>query len=431
MRGWSGGRSSGARCNRQFPSFRVAELSAEANLEESLSPAYPRALLRNGATGWAAISAPPEPGAAAGAVTFGLIWLDYLRRRERQLTIEGLALFLPQQEARAACLRLPFLDPRLARFETFVYTADGYEDRFDASDYGNLDTRLDPVKAPAPEAAASAGHLTDLPFVEKVDRNDGTLSLRVRGLEFARATRTGLCSGLDRRGAPGEASLAEAEALARELARMRSTGAADRDHPLWRRHPEAWLESQVRTHLEAIDPTLLSAPVYGQVPALAGGDRGILDLLAAGRDGRLAVLELKASEDIQLPLQALDYWMRVRWHAERGEFPKKGYFPAIELRPACAAAGAHRACFELSSQDRDDTALLPAGNRSGAHRPRGRMAAGAQGYVPDPGSPPAHLKPYAEPCIRPDPQRFSPPESARGPGTCGKADQRRANRLFA
>lgn len=320
--------------NRQFPSFRVAELSAEANLEESLSPAYPRALLRNGATGWAAISAPPEPGAAAGALTFGLIWLDYLRRRERRLTIEGLALFLPQQEARAACLRLPFLDPRLARFETFVYTADGYEDRFDASDYGNLDTRLDPVKAPAPEAAASAGHLTDLPFVEKVDRNDGTLSLRVRGLEFARATRTGLCSGLDRRGAPGEASLAEAEALARELARMRSTGAADRDHPLWRRHPEAWLESQVRTHLEAIDPTLLSAPVYGQVPALAGGDRGILDLLAAGRDGRLAVLELKASEDIQLPLQALDYWMRVRWHAERGEFPKKGYFPAIELRPA-------------------------------------------------------------------------------------------------
>ena len=48
--------------------------------------------------------------------------------------------------------------------------------------------------------------------------------------------------------------------------------------------------------------------------------------------GRLTVLELKASEDIHLPLQALDYWMRVRWHAERGEFSRKGYFPGIALR---------------------------------------------------------------------------------------------------
>jgi hypothetical protein len=31
------------------------------------------------------------------------------------------------------------------------------------------------------------------------------------------------------------------------------------------------------------------------------------------RDGRLAVLELKAGEDIHLILQAVDYWLRVRW----------------------------------------------------------------------------------------------------------------------
>ncbi len=318
--------------HRQFPNFRIAELSAEANLEESLSPAYPRALLRSGGTGWAAISAGPEPGAAAGAVTFGLIWLDYLRRRERKLTIEGLALFLPQAEARAACLRLPFLDPRLARFVTFVYTPEGCEDCFDPTDYGNLDTRLDPLRQPDPDAAAAAGQLAGLPFVERVDRSDGALSLRVRGIEFARATREGLAFGLERREPASAANPAEAEALARELARMRSPGAADRGHPLWRRQPEAWLESQVRANLETIDASLVPRPVYGQVPAVAGGDRGILDLVAAGRDGRLAVLELKASEDIHLPLQALDYWMRVRWHAERGEFSKKGYFPGLELR---------------------------------------------------------------------------------------------------
>jgi hypothetical protein len=30
-------------------------------------------------------------------------------------------------------------------------------------------------------------------------------------------------------------------------------------------------------------------------------------------------------------LQALDYWMRVKWHLERGEFSGRGYFPGLEL----------------------------------------------------------------------------------------------------
>ena len=58
----------------------------------------------------------------------------------------------------------------------------------------------------------------------------------------------------------------------------------------------------------------------------------MLDLVALEHSGRLAVLELKASQDIHLPLQALDYWMRVRWHLERDEFRAKGYFPGVELR---------------------------------------------------------------------------------------------------
>ncbi len=65
--------------------------------------------------------------------------------------------------------------------------------------------------------------------------------------------------------------------------------------------------------------------------AFAAADRGVLDLPAVDRCGRLAVLELKASEDIHLPLQALDYWMRVKWHLDRREFGAKGYFPGIEL----------------------------------------------------------------------------------------------------
>jgi hypothetical protein len=82
-----------------------------------------------------------------------------------------------------------------------------------------------------------------------------------------------------------------------------------------------------------VDETLEPDPKYVKVPAFAGGDRGILDLLAVDRSGRLTVIELKASADLHLPLQALDYWIRVKWHLDRREFTAMGYFPGIELRP--------------------------------------------------------------------------------------------------
>ncbi len=42
-------------------------------------------------------------------------------------------------------------------------------------------------------------------------------------------------------------------------------------------------------------------------------------------------MELKADEDIHLPLQGVDYWARVMWHHERGEFQRFGYFPGATL----------------------------------------------------------------------------------------------------
>ena len=90
--------------------------------------------------------------------------------------------------------------------------------------------------------------------------------------------------------------------------------------------PEALLESLVRARPEAIDASLQSAPVYGQVPVFAGGDRGVIDLLGIDHTGRLVVIELKATADLQLPFQALDYWLRVRKHLEAGDFERLGYF---------------------------------------------------------------------------------------------------------
>ncbi len=298
---------------RQFPACKLAELTTEADLEHSLSPAYPRALLQQGASAWAAIGAAADAGNPDGVLTFGLIWLDYLRQREPSLAVRGLILYLPAGRAKTTCLRLLFLDPAAAQYRAFVYDDNGLEEPVDLGDYGNLDTHLDPYRRRTLQPP-----WLETPEVETVDRNDGELSFRVHGLEFARTAGSELLAGLPRK-------------RAAELSRLRRPDAADRRNSLYRRNPEAWLESQMRSHIQEIDASLLPAPVYGQVPAFAAADRGVLDLLAVDHRGRLAVIELKASEDVHLPLQALDYWMRVQWHVERREFQANGYFPGREL----------------------------------------------------------------------------------------------------
>jgi hypothetical protein len=314
---------------RQFPLLRIAELTTEADLEHSLSPAYPRALLRQGSNCWAAIGASPDLLHAEHVLTFGLIWLDYLRSREPSLVTQGLVLYLPAGQEKLTCLRLLFLDPNVARYDAFVYGEEGGEDRIDLRDYGNIDTRLETCsRRLAGGLDGAVQSILKTPEVESIARPDGELSLRVHGMEFARTAGGELLVGIHRK---RNGSVDEAMALARNLARLRSPDAIDRLNPLYLANPEAWLESQVRGQIERIDAQLLPAPVYGQLPAFAAADRGVIDLLAADRTGRLAVLELKASEDIHLPLQALDYWARVKWHLDRSEFARRGYFPGIEL----------------------------------------------------------------------------------------------------
>jgi hypothetical protein len=83
--------------------------------------------------------------------------------------------------------------------------------------------------------------------------------------------------------------------------------------------------------IRQIDPSLDPSFVYPQVPMFLGTDRGIIDILSVTKEGRLAVLELKIHEEIELPCQGLDYWLRVRWHQARREFQENGYFQGISL----------------------------------------------------------------------------------------------------
>jgi hypothetical protein len=144
----------------------------------------------------------------------------------------------------------------------------------------------------------------------------------------------------------------ETEGVCRELLkRLFASRRADGAHTdaLYRMQPERWLEAEMRLGLERVFPDLRSDLLYSQVPAFSTGERGMLDLLTLDGDGRLAVLELKANEDLHLPLQALDYWIRVRaLNADRqaptggtrsggaralSAFERAGYFAGAEVSP--------------------------------------------------------------------------------------------------
>jgi hypothetical protein len=88
----------------------------------------------------------------------------------------------------------------------------------------------------------------------------------------------------------------------------------------------------VRRDPAAIDAGLRPQPIYSQLMEWAACDRGVMDLVALDHRGRLAVIELKASEDPHLPVQALDYWIQARHHAVSGEFTRAGYFPGLTIR---------------------------------------------------------------------------------------------------
>jgi hypothetical protein len=145
------------------------------------------------------------------------------------------------------------------------------------------------------------------------------MSIRLRGIEVARVSHHGTTYPL------GE-SLTEVIA---ELDRIRRYGSR---HPLARTHEERWLESNLLANIGKLIPSIDIRHIYPQVPSFVGEDRNIIDLLTVTADGRLVVIEIKASADPDLPFQALDYWIAVERHRKALDFQTKGYFAGRRLR---------------------------------------------------------------------------------------------------
>ena len=131
-----------------------------------------------------------------------------------------------------------------------------------------------------------------------------------------------------------EGNFAQLAKLVQEILAYRRADASDLRHPFYRLRSEAWLESLLHRDIRVLDAALDPRFVYSQVPAWIGDDRSILDLLTINHQGRLVVIELKAAEDAQLPLQGLDYWLRVEQARVRGEFARRGLFAGIKLADA-------------------------------------------------------------------------------------------------
>jgi hypothetical protein len=271
---------------------------------------------------------------------------------------------VPTGAWRTTAERMAWLNHAAADFQLFALDERSEElTLVDFRDIGNLDSRL--VHAFSSGAALErcrSGIDRLLALIapaarERVEirpHSATEVGLLLHGLEFARVRHGASTQSFAREnevpfgaGASETPLTPENEDLCRDLfRRLFLSRHADGAHtdPLFRMAPERRLEARLRAGLAEMLPNLRGDLFYSQVPALSAGDRGMLDLLALDRNGRLVVLELKADEDLHLPLQALDYWIRVRAlnddrrpapssAARISAFERNGYFPGAELSP--------------------------------------------------------------------------------------------------
>lgn len=351
---------------RNFIGSKVDAMRSAMDLEHSFGPAYVRGHLLRGTAADAVIGVgQAESGAMIdGILTLGVLWLDYCRQHgDARRYFGGLKIVVPVGAWRTTAERMAWLNQSAAALE--LYTLDERSEELVAVDFrdtGNFESRL--IHAFSPQGAidrcrAGIDRLLALVPAEARDRvelyprSSTEVALLLHGLDFASVHHGAAADSFARRdeitfgAGANETPLEEdAEPLARELfRRLFQSRHADgvQTDALFRLQPERWLESRLRAAIPELLPGLRADLMVSQVPALSSSDRGMLDLLTLDRNGRLVVLELKANEDLHLPLQALDYWIRVhalnqdRQPASGGRnlsaFEREGYFAGTGVSP--------------------------------------------------------------------------------------------------
>ena len=324
---------------QHFPDETISSLTSTPDLQHSLSGNYVRGITTARTRSMAVMAAAPGESAPTydALLTFGLLWFDCSRNRKSRQSIGALRLFFPKGAGSVVAHRLKAISPAQI-VELFEY------DRFtrriqpvDAKDTGNFKSWLAPRRefdgalAQAQEAIQSIRRLNPSAIAAEPIPGTSDVALRFRGLLFARCGPGGSFFGIGSEEPLTSANRHELEQLVHKLELQRSPVASSRQNPFYRTQAERWLESLVIDAPGRIEPRIDPRFLYAQLPAISAGDRGVLDLLGITLDGRLIIMELKASEDVQLVMQAIDYWLRVRHHQKQGDFPRYGYFPGVEI----------------------------------------------------------------------------------------------------
>jgi hypothetical protein len=330
---------------RNFAKAQILKSTVSSDLEHSLSGRYVRLQFRSGGSRWVAIAAGPEENQATidGLLSNGLLWRCFLRDRglagQDKLLLLGPSDKLLVLKSRLAWISGTSRDIRLLAMGSDTETLT----RVDLSDCGNLDTALtrvqtfsDSKSVDGDERVQKVLSLAPEDITWSRSNSSNSVVFRIRGLEFAilrLGNRSKLTFGLH------EPTVVRTEADWSHLKDTVRQILAEQGTPFrvgnsrYVPQPERWLESLLLRDIRSIDARLDPRFVYPQVPAFLGSDRGMIDILSVTREGRLVILELKVSEDIDLPMQGLDYWLRVRWHNARNEFQIRGYFPGVTLSP--------------------------------------------------------------------------------------------------
>jgi len=310
-----------------------------------LSGIYTRMILTRGGERAIAIAVNSgEPQAHVdGLVTAGVIWWECATTSPRGAEARRLLLLAPAGRTETLARRLTVL--RRADQHIELYEVDERRGTLAAVTPFDQGMLFDPRALRLPRAV---GELPPHPLRDRalglapgllrVYRRPGSPveSLRLRGLEIARLSRAGLQFGV---GAKKQTLREDWEAFARfvhDVARIRHPESGEKAHPFYRLQAERWLEELVREDVRRVDARLDPRFLYPQVPISGDEGYGLVDLLGITDERQLALLELKVEEDVEVPMQAVDYWLRIEWYRRRGDLTRRGYFPGLEIadRPA-------------------------------------------------------------------------------------------------
>ncbi|HKS26480.1 MAG TPA: hypothetical protein VJS44_01610 [Pyrinomonadaceae bacterium] len=362
----------------RLPGAVIERTSLSAGAGFNQPGPFARILIKHGQSRIAltGIVADAEARRADSLLSSTLLW--FLRLRENARAPLNLKLWIAVEKPcvetlrqRAALLR-PDLTSAISLYELdrdsgSLTTVPVYEmeELFEARA-----PRISRYRTETSETAASITALA--PEAIDVVRARHGETLRFHGLPFARVRRAlgheRVWFGLDasRRRMLDDDTRQDWEKLLRELVEHRHAGSDARQHALFSRAPEAWLESILRRDITRLDPGLRLAPVHAQFRAAQtkSATSRPVDLLALRRDGRLVVIELKVSEDREHVLQGADYWRRVEAYRRQGAITRARLFEDAEIADepplvylAAPALSFHRSLNKLAQTLRPEIEL--------------------------------------------------------------------------